>query len=438
MNITVMGTGYVGLTVGTCLAELGNTVTCVDIDKKKIGGLNKGIIPIYEPGLAELVRRNVEKERLAFTTDSAEAIASGEVIFIAVGTPPGKDERADLRYVLAAAKEIGQKINGYKVIVTKSTVPVGTGDLVADTIRQHRKTAIDFDVVSNPEFLREGEAVNDFLNPDRIVVGTTSERARKAMEKLYAGIVRANKPILFTDVRTSEMIKYASNAMLATRISFMNEIAQLCEKVGADVKDIAWGMGLDGRIGPRFLQAGAGYGGSCFPKDVKALMRTMQDNGMPGLILDAVEKVNEMQKHSIVPKVKQLVPHLKGKTIAVWGLAFKPKTDDMREAPSLIVIPALQKEGASVRAYDPEAEKVATSLFSDVAYFKTPYGALKDADCLVVLTEWNEFREIDKEKMKSLLKEPNIVDGRNVYAMSQMREMGFNYIGVGRGNGNRN
>jgi len=433
MKIAVIGTGYVGLVVGTCLSELGNEVICCDVDKSKIEKLNNGAIPIYEPGLLDMFRKNKEEKRLSFTTEIPSAIKSSEVIFIAVGTPPGKDHRADLTFVRQVAKTIGENLNSYKVIVDKSTVPVGTADEVEKIIKETSKST-NFDVVSNPEFLREGEAINDFLIPERVVIGAKTEKAKKIMENIYKGIARTDKPIVFCDIRSAEMIKYASNAMLATRISFMNEIARLCEKTGADVKMVAKGMGLDSRIGPRFLQAGVGYGGSCFPKDVQALMMAMDDHKSSSKILKAVEEVNEEQKKSLLPKIKKLVPNLKGKTIAVWGLAFKPKTDDMREAPSITVINQLNKEGAKINAFDPEAKEQAQKIFKDInmEYFEHPLDALKNCDCLVILTEWNEFRNIDKKKIKQSLKSPNIVDGRNVYEPNEMKELGFNYIGVGR------
>ncbi|MBS3158934.1 UDP-glucose/GDP-mannose dehydrogenase family protein [Candidatus Woesearchaeota archaeon] len=435
MKITVVGTGYVGLVAGTCLADLGNEVICVDVDKDKISKLNKGIIPIFEPGLKDLLDRNVREKRLFFTTDIKKGVQESLVIFIAVGTPEGKDNKADLKYVWQVAADIGKYMNEYKVIVDKSTVPVGTADKVKKLIRENQKKAIDFDIVSNPEFLREGEAIGDFTFPDRIVIGVESKRAEEVMTQIYKGITRSGKPLIVTDIKSSELIKYASNAMLATRISFMNEIANLCEKVGADVKKVAYGIGLDSRIGPRFLQAGIGYGGSCFPKDVQALIKTGEENNSGFKILDAVEEVNEQQKLSIIPKIKKLLPELKNKTIAVWGLAFKPKTDDMREAPSIILINELNKAGAKIQAFDPEAENTAKKIFSHVknlSYANTPYDALKNADVLVIATEWNVFRDLDKEKMKNLLKHPNIIDGRNVYEPEEMRKLGFNYIGVGR------
>ncbi|MBW2989489.1 UDP-glucose/GDP-mannose dehydrogenase family protein [Candidatus Woesearchaeota archaeon] len=443
MRIAIIGTGYVGLTVGTCLSELGNDVICVDIDQGKIDALNDGDITIYEPGLEDMLNRNFKEKRISFTTDSKKAIGDSQVIFIAVGTPPGKDHKADLSFVKQVAKDIGTYINGYKVVVDKSTVPVGTAELVKGIIEDAQKariaasgseskSLIEFDVVSNPEFLREGEAINDFMMPDRVIIGTESEKARKVMEEIYKGIARTNKPIMFTCTKSAEIIKYASNAMLATRISFMNEIARLCEKAGGDVKEVAKGMGLDSRIGPRFLQAGAGYGGSCFPKDVKALAQTMNHHEVESRILQAVEDVNEVQKISLVPKVKKLLPELDGKAIAVWGLAFKPKTDDMREAPSIVVISELQKEGARIRAFDPEAQKTAKKILDNVEYLQDPYEAVDGADALVIMTEWNEFRSLDKKKIKSLLKGPNIIDGRNVYEPKEMKDLGFNYIGVGR------
>ena len=432
MKISVIGTGYVGLTIGTCLAELGNDVICEDIDKGKIDGLNKGVVPIYEPGLKDMLDRNLKEKRISFTTDIKHAVQKAEVIFIAVSTPPREDHHADLSYVKQVAKDIGTYMNGYKVVVNKSTVPVGTAQLVMDIIKENQKEPIDFDVVSNPEFLREGEAINDFMIPDRVVIGVDSEKARKIMESIYKGISRTDRPIMFTDIKSAEIIKYASNAMLATRISFMNEVARLCEKAGGDVKEVAKGMGLDSRIGPRFLQAGVGYGGSCFPKDVKALAQTMNNHEVESKILQAVEMVNEEQKRSLLPKIKKLLPDLKGKTIAIWGLAFKPKTDDMREAPSVVVIEQLQKEGAKIKAFDPEAEKTAKKILKDIEYTKDPYAAIKDADALVIITEWNEFRNLEKQKIKQLLKRPNIIDGRNVYESSEMNELGFNYIGVGR------
>lgn len=432
MKITIIGTGYVGLTLGTCLAELGNEVTCVDIDQKKIGNLNNNIMPIYEPGLEELVKRNKKEGRLIFTTDKESAIRNSIVIFIAVGTPMGENHEADLRFVRAVAEDIGTYMDSYKIIVNKSTVPVGTADMVKKIIKETQTKEIDFDVVSNPEFLREGSAIKDFMNPDRVVIGSDSEKAKDIMTSVYKAVARANRPILHTDIKSAELIKYASNAMLATRISFMNELSHLAEKAGADIKAVAKGMGFDTRIGPRFLQAGVGYGGSCFPKDVQALIQTIKNNGCESHILDAVEKVNQKQKLSLIPKIQKLVPDLKEKTIAVWGLAFKPKTDDIREAPALVLIQELQRLGANIKAFDPVAQENAKHILSNIEYSQNPYDALKDADALVIVTEWDEFRELDKEKLKSLLRQPNVIDGRNIWDPKEMKELGFNYIGVGR------
>jgi len=432
MKITVIGIGYVGLVVGTCLADLGNDVICVDIDEDKIKKLEQSTVPIYEPGLKDILDRNIKEGRIAFTTSIKEGIQKSVVIFIAVGTPPDKNHDADLNAVKIVAENIGKYMDRYKVIVNKSTVPVGTAGEVKKIISENQKQEMEFDVVSNPEFLREGEAIADFTNPDRIVIGADNEKAKDIMQDIYKGITRANKPILFTDVKSAELIKYTSNAMLATRISFMNEIAQLCEKVGADIKMVAKGIGLDSRIGPRFLQAGIGYGGSCFPKDIKALIKLMEQKGVEGKILRSVEDVNEKQKKHLVPKIKKLVPDLNGKKIALWGLAFKPKTDDMREAPSITLINELQKLGAKIHAFDPEAQNTAKKTLNDVVYYNCPYDVLKDAHALVIVTEWNEFRDLDKEKIKNLLKEPNVIDGRNVYEPDDMEEAGFNYMGVGR------
>ena len=432
MKITIIGTGYVGLVAGTCLAELGNDVICLDVDEEKINNLKKGIMPIYEPGLEELAVRNHQQGRLKFTTDKAVAIKGSMVIFIAVGTPMGENHEADLKFVRAVAKDIGENMNDYKIIVDKSTVPVGTADMVKKVVQESQKENINFDVVSNPEFLKEGSAIKDFMNPDRVVIGSSSAKAKEIMNDVYGSITRTNKPILHTDIKSAELIKYASNAMLATRISFMNELSHLAEKVGADIKKVAQGMGLDSRIGPRFLQAGVGYGGSCFPKDVQALIQTIKQNGCKSRLLDAVEEVNYDQKRHILPKLQKLVPDLSGKTIAVWGLAFKPKTDDVREAPALMLIEELQKLGSKVQAFDPIAQEKAKEVLNDINYSENPYGALEGADALVIMTEWDEFRELDKEKMKSLLKNPYVVDGRNIYDPEEMKELGFNYIGVGR------
>ncbi len=433
MKIAVIGAGYVGLVTGACLANLGNDVICVDIDDEKVSNLRKGVIPFFEPGLRDMVEMNLAQKRLMFTTDSELAIMNSEVIFIAVGTPSGNNGKADLSAVFAVADHIAKYVDSYKVIIVKSTVPVGTGYKIRDHIKQKMKKPVDFDVVSNPEFLREGEAVNDFIMPDRIVIGVDNGKAKDAMLALYRPVERTGKPILVTDVKSSELIKYASNAMLATRISFMNELSHLCEKVGADVKVIAKGIGLDSRIGPRFLQAGIGYGGSCFPKDVRALIEVMKEHGCSVKLLESVESVNEAQKLSLLPKIQKLVPDLKGKKVAIWGLSFKPKTDDMREAPSIVVIRELQELGAEIHAFDPVSERNAKQIFENVHYADTPFGALEGAHCLVVVTEWDLFRELDKDRMKKLMAEPNVVDGRNIYEPGEMRSLGFNYIGVGRG-----
>lgn len=432
MKITIIGTGYVGSVTGACLADLGNEITCLDIDKEKIEKFSKGIIPIYEPGLSDLVKRNVREKRLCFTTDSKKAIQSSDVIFIAVGTPSNEDGSVDMKYVESAARDIGKYMNGYKVIVDKSTVPVGTADKLKNIINDAQKEKHEFDLVSNPEFLREGEAIKDFMNPDRIVIGVENGKAKSMMLDIYKGIERTGRPILVTNIKTSEMIKYASNAMLATRISFMNELARLCEKTGADIKMVAKGMGLDSRIGPRFLQAGVGYGGSCFPKDVKGIIDTGKEYGVEMKIVKAVDKVNEEQKKWILPKIEKELEDLKGKNIAIWGLAFKPKTDDMREAPSITIIEGLQKKGAKITAFDPEAEHVAKKILKNVAYVNDPYKAVEGADALVVVTEWDEFRNLDLEKIGLLMKKPVIFDGRNIYEPEEMKKAGFVYYGIGR------
>ncbi len=432
MKICCVGCGYVGLVAATCLADMGNDVMCIDVDKNKINNLKKGIIPIYEPGLKDMLDRNAREKRISFSTNIKDGIQKSDVIFIAVGTPPDANNCADITAIITVAENIGQYMNGYKVIVNKSTAPIGTLEKVGKVIRSFQSKSIKFDLVSNPEFMREGEAIKDFTNPDRIVIGVQNEKAKQIMTSIYRGIARADKPIMFTDIRSAELIKYASNAMLATRISFMNEMAQLCEKVGGDIKAIAKGIGLDARIGPRFLQAGVGYGGSCFPKDVKALAQVMKSKGIDAKILTAVDEVNEQQKRSLLRKVKKLVPDLKGKCIAIWGLAFKPKTDDMREAPSLIVIRQLQEFGAKIRAFDPEAQEAAKKVLKGVVYCKDPYSTLTGCDALVVVTEWNEFRDLDLKKIKKMLKQPNVVDGRNIYNPQEMKRLGFNYLCVGR------
>ncbi|RIV24922.1 UDP-glucose/GDP-mannose dehydrogenase family protein [Fibrisoma montanum] len=432
MKLAVVGTGYVGLVTGTCFAETGNQVTCVDIDERKVEKLNNGIIPIYEPGLDVLFHRNVEEGRLKFTTDLVEGIKGAEVIFLALPTPPGEDGSADLKYILKVASDLGPILNQYVVVVDKSTVPVGTAEKVHAHIADNAK--VEFDVVSNPEFLREGVAVEDFMKPDRVVIGTRSERAKGVMNRLYAPLVRQGNPVIFMDERSAEMTKYAANAFLATKITFMNEIANLCERVGANVDDIRRGIGTDSRIGKRFLFAGIGYGGSCFPKDVQALAKTAQDYQYDFKVLKSVMQVNYSQKTKLIPQiVEHFDGNLRGKTIAVWGLAFKPYTDDIREAPALDNIKALLEAGAKVTAYDPEAmENVRNILGNQITYAHTSYAALDDADALVIMTEWPLFRTPDFDKMNLLLKNKVIFDGRNVYEVDQMRELGYTYYSIGR------
>ena len=434
MKIAVIGTGYVGLVVGTCLAESGNTVLCVDIDQNKIRSLLSGKIPIYEPGLEELVKRNVVEERLFFMTDLAQAVKRSTILFIAVGTPQGEDGAADLKHVLDVARGIAAAMDGYRVVVIKSTVPIGTNRKVRETIAS--STSHPFDVVSNPEFLKEGAAVDDFMKPDRVVIGTSGPRVAEIMKELYAPFVRTGKPIVVMDESSAELTKYAANAMLATRISFMNEIANLCESVGADVNRVREGMGSDSRIGYPFLFPGVGYGGSCFPKDVQALVRTAEEHGCDFKIVKAVEDVNRQQKRLLVEKVRRhFGDNLRGRTFAVWGLAFKPKTDDMREAPAITIIDELLKAGAKVRACDPEAIEAARSVFGDrISYHHKNYDSCECADALLVVTEWNEFRHPEFEKLKTLLKTPVIFDGRNIYDPHRLRTMGFTYYGVGISN----
>jgi UDPglucose 6-dehydrogenase len=432
MKIAVVGTGYVGLVTGTCFAESGNQVACLDVDARKIATLVAGGIPIYEPGLEELVRRNAKEKRLRFTTSYAEAIPGADVIFIAVGTPPGETGEADLSYVLAAADEIGRNLTGYAVVVNKSTVPVGSAEKVAEVLK--RATKHPFDVVSNPEFLKEGAAIDDFMRPDRVVVGTSSERARAVMTELYAPFVRAEQPVLFMDVRSSELTKYAANAMLATRISFMNEMAALCERLGADVDAVRRGVGSDRRIGHPFLFPGVGFGGSCFPKDVRAVMTMARQVGLDFDLLRSVERVNERQKRWLVEKATKHFGTLAGKTFGVWGLAFKPKTDDMREAPAITVVEGLLGNGARVRAHDPVAAAVAGKLFAGrgVDLVEEPYAAAEGADALLLVTEWNEFRQPDLARLKQIMRTPVLLDGRNVWDAAKVRAAGFTYYGIGR------
>ena len=432
MNIAVVGTGYVGLVTGTCLAETGNHVICVDINTEKVKQMQTGVVPIYEPHLDQLFERNIKQGRLTFTTDLNAAIENAKVIFLALPTPPGEDGSADLSYILGVANDLGKIITDYKVIVDKSTVPVGTADKVREAMKKNAK--VPFDVVSNPEFLREGFAVDDFLKPDRVVIGSSSDKAKKIMEELYKPYVRQGNPIIFMDERSAELTKYAANAFLATKITFMNEIANLCEKLGADVDAVRIGIGSDDRIGKRFLFPGIGYGGSCFPKDVQALAKSAKEVNYDFKILDSVMNINEKQKTIILPKIKKYFDgSLRGKKIAVWGLAFKPDTDDIREAPALYIIDELLKEGASVVAYDPEAMANVKKLLGDkITYANDEYEALKGADALLIATEWSLFRTPDFEKLAKLLKTKAIFDGRNLYSVNQMKELGFYYSSIGR------
>jgi UDPglucose 6-dehydrogenase len=436
MKITIVGTGYVGLVTGACFAEVGIDVTCVDIDAHKIESLKNGIIPIYEPGLEDIVTRNVEKGRLHFTTNLQETLDGCEVVFSAVGTPPDEDGSADLSYVIGVAREVGQHMNDYLLIVTKSTVPVGTAKLVRQALQEEldkRGRQIPFDVASNPEFLKEGAAVDDFLKPDRIVVGIESERAADLMRKLYKPFTLNGHPVIFMDIASAEMTKYAANAMLATRISFMNDIANLCEIMGADVNLVRKGIGSDPRIGPKFLYPGVGYGGSCFPKDVKALIRTADDNGYNLRVLKAVEEVNDDQKAVLYNKVhKYFNGDLKGRTIGIWGLSFKPETDDMREAPSLVLISKFLAAGCKIKAYDPVAMEEAKRKVGDsVEFTKDEYSAVEGSDCLLLVTEWKEFRVPDLAQVKKLLKHPVVFDGRNIYDVTEMKEAGLDYYCIG-------
>ena len=431
MRIAVMGTGYVGLVVGTCFADTGNDVVCADVNEKKIEDLNQGIIPIYEPGLDQMITHNTDEGRLVFTTDTASAIRGAEIIFIAVGTPEGEDGSADLKYVLAVAENIGRNMNGFKIVVDKSTVPVGTAEKVSAAIAG--QTDERFAVVSNPEFLKEGAAIDDFLKPDRVVIGVDDERAKLTMEELYRPFTRTGKPIMFMDVKSAELTKYAANAMLATRISFMNEIANLCDKLGANVNDVRAGIGADSRIGLSFLFPGVGYGGSCFPKDVKALVRTADQVDYDLRILKAVEAVNLSQKELLADMaIRHFDGDVKGKTFAIWGLAFKPKTDDMREAPSLITIERLLEAGAVVHANDPAAlESTKRELGDRIRYFENPKDALQGADALIVITEWNDYRTPDFQFIKETLTDPVIFDGRNIYNRRHLEMQGFTYYGIG-------
>jgi UDPglucose 6-dehydrogenase len=431
MKIAVLGTGYVGLVVGACLAENGNDVICVDKDESKIATLVGGEMPIYEPGLEELVRRNRAEDRLKFTTALQSAVQASEIVFIAVGTPQGEDGSADLQHVLSVARDIGRALDKYTVIVDKSTVPVGTAKRVHATIAA--ETTQPFSVVSNPEFLKQGAAIEDFMKPDRVVVGTDDQRSAEVMKDLYAPFTRTGAPIIMTDTASAELSKYAANSFLANRISFMNEIANVCELVGANVDQVRKVIGSDRRIGTSFLFPGVGYGGSCFPKDVKALIKSAVDHGYDFQILRSVEAVNDAQKLRLVAKLEKHFTNLQGRTIALWGLAFKPRTDDMREAPAIPIVERLLARGAIVRAYDPEAERTAQRVFGDrITLCEKSYDALAGADALAIVTEWNEFREPDFKKMRQLLKSPVVFDGRNIYSPEQMRALGFTYFSIGR------
>ena len=432
MKVCVMGTGYVGLVAGTCLAEMGNDVICVDNNLEKLSQLEKGIVPIYEPGLEELIKVNVSEGRLNFTSNLKEAVQKSLVCFIAVGTPQGEDGQADLKYVFEVAKSIGQSINDYKVIVDKSTVPVGTADAVSKIIKE--QTNIEFDVVSNPEFLKQGAAVDDFLKPDRVVIGSNSQKATEIMQELYSPFLRTGNPVIMMDVKSAEMTKYAANSFLAVKISYANEIANICEQVGADAEMVRIGMCSDKRIGSQFLFPGLGYGGSCFPKDVKALLKTAKDNNCDYQLLQAADDVNKKQRQVFINKIlNKFGNDLSGKTFAVWGLAFKPKTNDMREAPAITIINALLERGAKVQAYDPKAVESAKEIFGNkITYSKSAYEALNDAECMLLLTEWNEFRRPDFDKIKSLMKNYVIFDGRNQYNSKRLLEKGFEYYQIGK------
>jgi UDPglucose 6-dehydrogenase len=432
MNICVIGTGYVGLVAGTCFAENGNEVICIDNDSTKIANLKQGLIPIYEPGLTEMVKRNTSEGRLQFTTDLALGVRNSLVIFIAVGTPSSEDGSADLSFVEEVARGIGRAMNGYKVVVNKSTVPIGTADRVRHIIRTASNQ--EFDMVSNPEFLKEGAALEDFLKPDRVVIGSDNPRAEKIMKELYSPFVRTEKPIICMDIKSAEMTKYASNAMLALKISFINQIANLCERVGADVFQVRKGMGSDSRIGYQFLFPGVGYGGSCFPKDVKALIRTATEHGYDLSLIKTVESVNQAQKKVLMEKVmRHFDGNVQGRKLAIWGLAFKPRTDDMREAPSIVIINHLLAQGAHIAAFDPEASKEAQKIFGNtITICRNPYDALEEADALIIVTEWNEFRKPNFEKIASLLRFPVIFDGRNIYDPEEVKSLGFTYYAIGR------
>lgn len=430
MKISIIGTGYVGLVTGTCFSDLGNDVICADSDAEKIEILNSGGVPIYEPGLEELIKKNREKGRLTFTTDIKTAVKESEVIFICVGTPPREDGSADLSGIENVARDIAPNINSYKVIVEKSTVPVLTGDRVKETIQNFMKEEGDFDVASNPEFLKEGSAIKDFMNPDRVVIGVDSEKAESILKELYEPL---NTKIVVTNIKGAEIIKHAANSFLATKISFINALSNICDLTGADIKEVAEGIGMDSRINRHFLDAGVGFGGSCFPKDLKAFIFIAQELGYSFDLLKEVDKINEKQKELAVKKISDVLWNVSGKTIAVWGLAFKPNTDDIRSAPSIDIIRALLSGGAKIKAYDPVAEENAKKELGDkIEYMPNAYEAAKDADCVVLMTEWNEFKEVDWKKLKGIMKQPVIIDGRNIYDPAKLKELGFKYVGMGR------
>ncbi len=432
MHIAVIGTGYVGLVTGACFAEFGVEVTCVDVDKGKIERLNEGIIPIYEPGLDLMVERNSKAGRLHFTTDIKSAVEQALIVFLAVGTPPKEDGSPDMSYYQQAAKDIAEAMNGYKVLVTKSTVPVGTGKWLREFIEKNQTTKTNFGVASNPEFLREGAAIDDFMRPDRVVVGSNEPDAIAIMKDLYRPLYLIETPVVITSLEAAELIKYAANAFLATKITFINEIANLCDAIGCDVHDVARGMGMDNRIGRKFLHPGPGYGGSCFPKDTRAFTKVGDKYDVETSVVDAVIKANEFQRQAMIPKIEKLLGEISGKQIGVLGLSFKPETDDMRESPATDIIRELQTRGAKIKAFDPVAMEEAKHLLSDVEYATDEYDAIKDADILIIVTEWNQFRALDMARVKQLLKSPKIADLRNIYEPDDMREMGFEYVGVGR------
>lgn len=432
MHIAVIGTGYVGLVTGACFAEFGVEVTCVDVDDKKILRLNEGIIPIYEPGLDKIVEKNMKAGRLHFTTDVKSAIEQSLVVFLAVGTPPKEDGSPDMSFYKSVAKDIAHFMNGYKVLVTKSTVPVGTGKWLREFVKEHQKLKTNFGVASNPEFLREGAAIEDFMRPDRVVIGSNEEDAIAIMKDLYRPLYLIETPVVITSLEAAELTKYAANAFLATKISFINEIANLCDKIGCDVHDVARGMGMDKRIGSKFLHPGPGYGGSCFPKDTRALSTVAKQFGADSMIVDTVIEVNERQRRAMIPKIEKLLGDLNGKKIGVLGLSFKPETDDMRESPAVDIIKELQAKGVEIKAYDPVAMEEAESYLSDVEFASDEYDAIEGADMLIFLTEWNQFRALDMNRVKELLASPKIADLRNIYDPKTMREMGFEYVGVGR------